>query len=110
LTSPAHHSAIVVEAAQSVLSPLGLRRKGRSRTWVDDRGWWLIVAEFQPSSWAIGSYLNVGVCWLWAEKDHFSFDVYRLHPLVKYVDDEQFGQAMAKMATSARERIFELRH
>ena len=94
-----------------MLSPLGLRRKGRSRTWVDDRGWWLIVVEFQPSSWAIGSYLNVGACWLWAEKDHFSFDVgYRLQPLVKYVDDGQFGQALAKMATSAKKRIFELRH
>jgi hypothetical protein len=40
-------------------------RKGRSRVWFDDQGWWIGVVEFQPSSWSRGTYLNVGVSWLW---------------------------------------------
>ena len=68
------HSRILMEAARRALAPLGVRQRGRSRTWVDDHGWWLIVVEFQPSSWSKGSYLNVGAMWLWQRTDHISFD------------------------------------
>jgi hypothetical protein len=44
---------------------MGIVQKGRSRTWYDDQGWWVGLIEFQPSSWSRGSYLNVGVQWLW---------------------------------------------
>src|SRR5690242_5082457 len=30
----------VGRAAREVLRPLGLVQKGRSRTWLDDHGWW----------------------------------------------------------------------
>lgn len=33
-----------------VLAPLGVRRRSRSRTWLDDHGWWLGIVEFQPSA------------------------------------------------------------
>ena len=42
------HSKLITSAARDVLRPLGLRRRGRSRVWLDDRGWWLGVVEFQP--------------------------------------------------------------
>jgi hypothetical protein len=45
-----------------VLTPLGLTQRGRSRLWLDDHGWWLIVVEFQPSAWSRGSHLNVSAC------------------------------------------------
>src|SRR6202000_1719294 len=38
--------------------PLGLERRGRSRTWIDDQRWYAIVVEFQPSGFSKGSYLN----------------------------------------------------
>lgn len=57
------------------LSPLGVLQRGRSRTWIDDRGWWLITVEFQPSGWSRGTYLNVGATWLWYLKAHLSFDL-----------------------------------
>jgi hypothetical protein len=62
------------DAARAVLSPLGLTQKGRSRTWLDDRIWHVIVVEFQPSSWSPGTYVNVAAMWLWDVTDHFSFD------------------------------------
>ena len=68
------HNRVLADAAKAVLAPMGLERKGRSRTWLDDRSWHLIVVEFQPSGWSRGSYLNVGVMWLWYEKDYLSFD------------------------------------
>jgi hypothetical protein len=49
-------------------------QKGRSRTWLSDRVWHVIVVEFQPSAWSRGTYLNVGVTWLWDVKDYWSND------------------------------------
>lgn len=56
---------------------MGLVRKGRSRTWWDDHGWWLVNVEFQPSGFSKGSYLNVGICWLWTAepKPYVSYDL-----------------------------------
>jgi hypothetical protein len=52
---------------------MGLQRRGKSRVWFDDRGWWLINVEFQPSSGREGCYLNVGHQHLWVEWDHLIF-------------------------------------
>lgn len=56
------------------MRPIGCVQKGRSRTWLDDHGWWVGVVEFQPHAWARGSFLNVGAAWLWYEQDFWSFD------------------------------------
>ena len=68
------HNAILRDAARRTLRPLGLTQKGRSRSWIDDHGWWLINVEFQPSGFQKGSYLNVGPQHLWAERDYFVFE------------------------------------
>ena len=72
--SATDHNRLIRDAARRHLAPLGVLQKGRSRTWIDDRGWWLITVEFQPSGWSRGTYLNVGATWLWYLKDHLSFD------------------------------------
>jgi len=68
------HNRVLLDAARVALSPLGLVQKGRSRIWLDDRTWHVIVVEFQPSSWSRGTFVNVGVMWLWDVKDYISFD------------------------------------
>lgn len=70
-------NAILKTGAWEVLRPMGLVRRGRSRTWWDDHGWWLINVEFQPSGFSKGSYLNVGICWLWTAepKSHVTYDL-----------------------------------
>src|SRR5213592_4672206 len=68
------HTKLINAAARETLRPLGLLQEGRSRTWLDDQAWWLGIVEFQPSNWTRGSYLNVGVNWLWNVKDWLSFD------------------------------------
>ena len=68
------HSALAA-AARAALQPLGFERKGRSRTWLADRGWWLLIIDFQPSSWQSDlAYLNLGEQHLWVERDHFVFE------------------------------------
>ena len=59
------HNKIINMAARKILAPEGLFRKGSSRTWIDDNGYFVIQVEFQPSSYDRGSYLNVGISFLW---------------------------------------------
>jgi hypothetical protein len=109
------HTKLLSEAARQLLRPLGLIQKGRSRTWLDDRGWWLGVVEFQPSSWSRGSYLNVGVNWLWTPKDDLSYDfggrlgVPGDGGYVEYKSDEQFWPLAVKLATIACDDVRRLR-
>jgi hypothetical protein len=106
----APHTQLLTEAARRALRPLGLQQKGRSRTWLDDRGWWTGVVEFQPSSWSKGSYLNVGVNWLWFEKKYLSFDYgYRLGGFVSFEDEAQFARVAENLAESAANEIRRLR-
>lgn len=102
----AAHSNLLNKAARSVLRPLGLVQKGRSRTWIDDNGWWLGVVEFQPSSWSRGSYLNVGCNWLWVEKDHLSFDEgYRVKGFREFKNTDQFDAVAVALADRAAAEV-----
>src|SRR5689334_22969736 len=104
------HSRLILQAAKEILIPMGLEQRGRSRTWLDDHGWWLIMVEFQPSSWSKGSYLNVGVMWLWKETDYLAFDVgHRVEAFTKYEKDEQFQPHARTLAEKAREEALKLR-
>ena len=99
---PGPHDKIIADAAKRALGPLGFHRKGRSRTWLADRGWWLAIVEFQPSAWSKGSYLNVGAHWLWSEVGPLSFDFGgRLQEHVEYQSDAQFAAAAVELAHRA---------
>jgi hypothetical protein len=69
------HNKLIAQVAKQTLLPAGLKRKGKSRLYYDDNGWWCTIIEFQPSGFSKGSYLNVGVSWLLYEQDYWSFDV-----------------------------------
>ena len=97
---------MLTAAARSVLRPMGLVQKGRSRIWLDDHQWWLCVVEFQPSAWSRGSYLNVGCNWLWLVKDYISFDEgYRVEPFADFRGEDQFEQAATQLADSAAKEV-----
>jgi hypothetical protein len=104
---------LLTQAAREVLRPLGLKQKGRSRTWIDDQGGWIGVVEFQSSSWSKGSYLNVGGMWLWHEHGrHLRFDVgHRVDGVgfVEYESDEQFRDEAQQLAVLAAREIQRLR-
>ncbi len=105
------HSALLNKAAKNILKPMGLIQKGRSRTWIADQGWWLIVVEFQPSSFSKGSFLNVGCNWLWNVEDWLSFDEgYRVENFQAFKEENEFKLVAEKLAFSAAERVMHYRN
>jgi hypothetical protein len=100
------HARLLNEAALAVLEPLGLEQIGRSRTWLDDHDWWLVLVEFQPDSAARGSYLNVGAMWLWREVEDYSFDVgYRVGDFKTFRNKAQFEREAMQMAQRAAGQV-----
>jgi hypothetical protein len=106
MAAEAEHSRLIAETAREILGPLGVRQKGRSRSWIDDRTWWLGHVEFQPSSWGKGTYLNVGVMWLWHELPNLVYDVgHRVQDFEPYEDSQQFQSVATAVAHKAAEEI-----
>lgn len=122
-------SRLIAAAARVRLRPLGLGQKGRSRLWLDDRGWSVIVVEFQPGS-GPGTFLNVGAMWLWAARDYWAFDEggrvrwrgdgsFAAQPPsmgetgwdehLHYLNPEQFARDVVPVARAAAGRVTELR-
>jgi hypothetical protein len=113
------HSKAIAAHAREILGPLGIKRKGRSRTWLDDRGWWVGIIEFQPSDYSRGTCVNVGVHWLWSHPGYVSFNYGgRVHyndesgrsrQYWKSTPGEDFSEVARFVAELARDRIVELR-
>jgi hypothetical protein len=105
------HNKLITKAAKEMLIPLGCKQKGRSRLWYDDQGWFVIIIEFQPSSFGKGSYLNVGVTWLWIEKDYWSFDEGgRVENFKEYRDETTFLYSAFHLASRAAEEVKKYRN
>ncbi|MER6257752.1 hypothetical protein ABT224_41185 [Streptomyces sp. NPDC001584] len=103
-TSPA--SRLITSAARERLRPLGLDQRGRSRIWVDDRGWWLGIVEFPSPTWSQGSGLTVGVMWLWQDLSHLAFDfTEQVQPSQDFRNEIQFGTVAAALADQAGDRV-----
>ncbi len=99
-------SKITQAAARPVLRPLALVQRGRSRTWLDDRGWFLIAVIFESHSYSQGSTLTVICCWLWDLKGYFKFDVGgREGVSAWYESDEQFAPLVSRQAMPATSSI-----
>ncbi len=100
---------IITSAARESLKPLGLARRGRSRLWIDDHGWWLGVVEFTPPRIA-GSGLCVGAMWLWHDVDHLAFhvDAVRVGSELFRTED-QFTRLAAELSRQAAANVTALR-
>jgi hypothetical protein len=104
------HGRIIAAAAKAALLPLGCHRHGRSRVWIADQGFWIIVIEFQPSGFAKGSYLNVGAMWLWYVKDHWTFDYgNRVADFEAFQSAVQFTPLAESLAARAAQEVQALR-
>jgi hypothetical protein len=114
MSSERLYENLIVEAAQNALVPLGFQRKSRSRTWFADQGWWLVVAEFQPSAGRRGAFLNVGAKWLWRGDDVWSLD-FSFHPAARaanfeeFENESQFRDASSRLAQTAVDEARRLR-
>lgn len=104
------HSKIINQVARQILKPQGLERKGQSRIWLDDNGWYTTVVEFQPHSGTQATYLNVGVNFHWYIQDHWSFDIgFRETKRVDFSNIEQFTPEVEKIARLALDKVVSYR-
>jgi hypothetical protein len=108
---PADDNAVITAEARHVLKPLGLVRRGNSRVWIDDHGWWTIQVEFQPSAWSKGSYLNVGINWLLYEGNVGTFNIgNRVNvPFIEATGNDNFKQDAHTLALRAKAEVQNLR-
>src|SRR5262245_60765935 len=86
---------------------MGLTKRGRSRTWIDDHGWWLGEVTFDSSSYSKGSYLMVGAMWLW-DDDHPYFHFAtggRIGGFVEFESEEQFAPEARRLAELAAREV-----
>jgi len=103
------HSKIIAAAAKAELAPLGFKRRGQSRLWLKDHGFWLNVAEFKPSQWSIAVDLGNAAHWLWGGCGFMSLNYYDPGgPYTEYRDEDQFGAAVADIASTAASRAKEI--
>jgi hypothetical protein len=120
---------MVVAAVQAEMLPLGLKRHRRTRTWVEDRGWWLllVVADRARSG---ETRLAVAAKFLWGPMPEFTYDLggplfwreetgdfatERPHDGhvwvngIRHVQDDQFAAALSQVSGIARQRVLQLR-
>lgn len=111
LAAAKEHDRIIAAAAKAALTPIGFWRKGRSRVWLADNGFWLNVVEFQPSAWSRGSYLNICVHWLRGLVDGLSLDDIegRIRSFVRFESPDQFQPLALKQAADAAAESLRLR-
>jgi hypothetical protein len=110
MAKEAEHGRQLANAAKAILSPLRCKRVGRSRLWIADQRFWVIVVGFEPSGFAKGSYLSVGANWLWYAQSHWSYDHGgRLTEFAPYEDSTQFAAAAAGLASRAAKEVRRLR-
>lgn len=112
-SSPSHNQ-LIKQAAKASLGSIGCRQKGQSRVWLDDHGWWVGLVEFQPSSWAKGSYLNVGATFLWRASGVLSFDFAvddncRKQGFHEFEDSAQFEHIAQRLSNQAVAEVTKLR-
>jgi hypothetical protein len=110
MTSVNEHGRLIAAAAKAALLPLGCKRKGQSRLWRSDQRFWIISVEFEPSSWAKGSYLKIGVTWLWRKPEFSGIDLgSRITDFVPFESRKQFEPRINEMADLAAQRVLKLR-
>lgn len=110
--TPPDHSKIISKTAKKILTPYGIKQKGKSRIWLDDCGWYTTVIEFQPFTGRQGTTLNIGVNFHWHEQVYFSFDIgYRQDvDFVEYNGNEdQFSREVENFCKIALSKALEYR-
>lgn len=82
------HNRLITRTAREHLAPCGFFQAGGSRVWLQDNGWFMVMAEFRPSGFSKCSMLTMGLHFLWAhgpeaESEGVSaFHYPRFHPSI----------------------------
>ena len=107
-----NHSKIIRQVCKEILIPLGVFQKGTSRLYLDDNDYFFTVIEFQPSNWDKGTYLNIGLTFLWdcnqSDILYFKFSrqpASRYGKFVEYRNDIHFRNEIIELVNIAKQEI-----
>lgn len=94
--------------------PTDVFQKGNSRVYLDDNGYYFTVIEFQPYSIKKGTFLNVGLNFLFEKGHVLSFlnlygDERVGRKFIEYINDEQFEKDVKKYVKLANKYILKYR-
>ncbi len=113
MSSPGPHDRIIKTLCREILLPIGVFQKGASRVYLDDNGWYFTMIEFQPSGFSQGTYLNIGLDFLFRREDYFAFcyadGTGRIGNFVPYENDDQFEREVRPYVERAREHALKYR-
>jgi len=102
------HNRIIAAAAKTELSPLGFKRKGRSRLWLLDHGHWLNIVGFVPSRWSISVTLENAAHWIWSGHGFMSLDYIVRGRHAEFKTEEHFTNALEHIADDAASRALDI--
>jgi hypothetical protein len=104
------HNKLLKKIAKNRLRPYGVFQKGNSRTFLLDNGWYIIIIEFQPSSWDKGSYLNIGVDLNVYPRSYLAFSYgYREDGFKGAENDDQFKEIVDAYCNHVIEKVQKLK-
>lgn len=100
------HNKLLKTISKGRLKPQGIVQKGNSRTFLYDGGWYVIVIEFQPSSWGKGSFLNIGIDLNFYPREYFTFSYgYREKDFSSVESEEQFAELINSYCDYTIQRV-----
>jgi hypothetical protein len=103
------YNKIIGKVAREIFKPYGIKQKGKSRLFIDDNGWFMIIIEFQPS-YSKGTYLNIGINFNWRLDSDFSFDIgYREHSWIEFKEEKQFSENIIQLCKISLDKILKYR-
>ena len=90
--------------------PKDVFQKGNSRVYIDDNGYYFTIIEFQPHSLKKGTYLNIGIDFLFDKSDlsfcyAFNKNVRVGEKFINYINDEQFEKDVIEYVELANDYI-----
>lgn len=105
----------IIKAKCKEIFPKDVFQKGTSRIYYDDNGYYLTQIEFQPYSLRKGTFLNVGLSFLFHKEECLSYnfcydkDIRIGRKFIEFKDEIQFERDIAEYVELANEYILKYR-
>lgn len=95
--------------AKEILTPYGIMREGKSKSWLDDHGWHTIFIEFLPFKSGWGTIVRVAANFHWHQKDYMSYDVFTKTNAKEFDTPEECSAYNKELIQEALNRVLDLR-
>lgn len=105
----------IIKTKCKEIFPKDVFQQGTSRVYYDDNGYYMTCVEFQPCSLSKGTFLNVGVSFLFHNKDYLAFDFWYGEDIrigkkfIEFKDETQFEKDITEYVELANEYILKYR-